>query len=248
MITSRQNGQVKTWIKLNRKKEREKTGLFIAEGFHLVEEAIKSQMSIKELIISEKLNNDLPNYTNGYPQTVISDELSNEIADTETPQGIFAVVEMPKQSNQLHSKVLLLDQVQDPGNLGTIIRSADAAGFTQVICGEGTVDPYNAKVLRSGQGSHFHVDIQSADLNEYISKLKRQSIPVYGTDLSKDSIDYKTVGPKDKVAIIVGNEGSGVNKELLELVDGTLHVPMKGQAESLNVAVAASILMFHLSN
>lgn len=248
MITSRQNNQVKAWIKLNRKKEREKTNLFIAEGFHLVEEAIKSQMSIKELIISEKLNNDLPNYTNGYPQTVISDELSKEIANTETPQGIFAVVEMPRQSNQEHSKILLLDQVQDPGNLGTIIRSADAAGFTQVICGKGTVDPYNAKVLRSGQGSHFHVDIQSADLNEYISKLKRQSIPVYGTDLSKDSIDYKTVSPKDKVAIMVGNEGSGVSKELLGLVDDTLHIPIKGLAESLNVAVAASILMFHLSN
>src|SRR5699024_11779608 len=92
-------------------------------------------------------------------------------------------LEMPKQSNQLHSKVLLLDQVQDPGNLGTIIRSADAAGFTQVICGEGTVDPYNAKVLRSGQGSHFHVDIQSADLNEYISKLKRQRSEEHTSEL-----------------------------------------------------------------
>lgn len=247
MITSRQNNQVKAWIKLNRKKEREKTNLFIAEGFHLVEEAIKSQMFIKELIISEKISDDLPNYIKGYPQTVISDELSKVIAETETPQGIFAVVGMPKQSNQVHSKIILLDQVQDPGNLGTIIRSADAAGFTQVICGKGTVDPYNAKVLRSGQGSHFHLDIQTADLNEYIPKLKHQSMTIYGTDLSKDSIDYKTVCSKDKVAIIVGNEGSGVNKELLDLVDGTLHIPIKGQAESLNVAVAASILMFHLS-
>lgn len=248
MITSRQNDQVKAWIKLNRKKEREKTGLFIVEGFHLVEEAIKSKLTIKELIIAEKIENNLPSYVNNYQHTIVADEISEDIADTETTQGIFAIVQMPSKKEMTHSKVLLLDEVQDPGNVGTMIRSADAAGFTQVICGKGTVDPYNPKVLRSGQGSHFHLDIQLADLNEAILELQKQGITVYGTDLSKDSIDYKTESSQDKLAIMVGNEGNGVKKHLLELVDRTLHIPIKGLAESLNVAIAASILMFHLSN
>lgn len=247
MITSRQNDQVKNWIKLKKKKERQKTNSFLIEGFHLIEEASQSAMVIEELIVSESVKDSVPNELKQYPSTIVSNELSDEIADTETTQGIFAVVKMPQSTSQEHKKILILDEVQDPGNVGTMIRSADAAGFTKVILGKGTVDAYNQKVLRSAQGSHFHLAIESADLEELIPILKQKGMTVYGTDLSKDSKYYKTIDSRDNIALIVGNEGSGVNPTVLSLVDETLHIPIKGQAESLNVAIAASILMFHLA-
>lgn len=248
MITSRQNDQVKQWIKLKKKKERQKTQTFLIEGFHLIEEALKSDQEIVELVVSESVAASLSADLSALPYTVVADSLADEIADTETTQGIFAVVKMPKTHSEPTGKLLLLDQVQDPGNLGTMIRSADAAGFSQVVCGKGTVDAYNQKVLRSGQGSHFHIDIISKDLEAFIPQLKDQGYTVYGTDLSKDSVNYKTVTASDKLAIIVGNEGNGVSQEVLNLADQTLHIPIKGQAESLNVAIAASILMFHLND
>lgn len=246
MITSRQNEQVKQWIKLKKKKEREKTKTFLIEGFHLIEEALKSNQEIVELIVSEQVAESLDSAFDNIKQTVVTNELSQEIADTETTQGIFAVVDMPEKDSKKHDKILMLDGVQDPGNVGTMIRSADAAGFTKVVLGKGSVDAYNQKVLRSAQGSHFHLTIESADLNETIPALQAQGVKVYGTDLSPESKNYKTVETTDQVALIVGNEGSGMSEPVLSLVDETLHIPIKGQAESLNVAIAASILMFQL--
>lgn len=248
MLTSRQNDQVKKWIKLKKKKERQKTNTFLIEGYHLIEEAIKSGMEVIELIISELVVDSLSDDLKHYQYTIVTEEISNEIADTETTQGIFAVVKMPQPTQQKGSKILLLDEVQDPGNVGTMIRSADAAGFTKVVLGKGTVDAYNQKVLRSAQGSHFHLTVETANLEDLIPELKNQGITVYGTDLSINSKNYKTMKSRNNIALIVGNEGSGVKSSVLDLVDETLHIPIKGQAESLNVAIAASILMFHLSD
>lgn len=247
MITSRQNDQVKQWHKLKKKKDRQKTNSFLIEGSHLIEEAIKSDQEIIELIVSEKVEIQLSQTLKNYPYTLISQTLADDLADTKTTQGIFAVVKMPETSQSAQENILILDQVQDPGNLGTMIRSADAAGFSQVILGKGTVDAYNQKVLRSAQGSHFHIQLMNKDLNQYLPDLKKSGYTLYGTDLSADSLNYKAVSPSEKIAIIVGNEGNGVSQEVLDLVDQTLHIPIKGQAESLNVAIAASILMFHLS-
>lgn len=209
---------------------------------------MKSNQEIVELIVSENIEGQLSLNLKNKPYTLISQAVAEDLADTETTQGIFAVVKMPEPSQSTQGNILILDQIQDPGNLGTMIRSADAAGFNQVILGKGTVDAYNQKVLRSAQGSHFHIEVVNKDLLPFLSDLKKAGYTLYGTDLSKDSLNYKLVSASEKIAIIVGNEGNGVSQEVLGLVDQTLHIPIKGQAESLNVAIAASILMFHLSN
>lgn len=247
MITSRKNPKVKDWIKLKTKKERERRQLFLLEGYHLIEEAMRAQEDVKEIIGTQAA---LENYTpsrQDIPTHLVTEAISQDMADTKTSQGIFAVVRPNYQAKRPHQKVLLLDQVQDPGNLGTMIRSADAAGFDLVAMGKGTVDAYNQKVLRSAQGSHFHLDLANVDLRDFISKLQEQGLVVYGTDLSAESVPYKDLKARDKIAVLVGNEGRGMNSDLLDLVDQNTHIPIKGQAESLNVAIAASILMFHFS-
>lgn len=244
-IHSAKNPQVKNWKKLLTKKEREKTGTFLVEGFHLVEEALKAGV-VLELIIGEET--ELPQRWNygSIPVTLVTKEIIESLADTETPQGILAVCEEPRFQEGLQGKkFLLIDSVQDPGNLGTMIRTADAAGVDAVVAGVGCVDIYNAKVLRSAQGSHFHLPVMKANLFETIEKLKNENIPVYGTAL-ENGVEFKSVSPSSAFALIVGNEGSGVDKEILKETDKNLYIPILGKSESLNVAVAAGILLYYL--
>lgn len=244
-IHSTKNPQVKDWKKLLTKKEREKTGTFLVEGFHLVEEALKAGQ-VLELIIGEET--ELPQRWNygSIPVTLVTKEIIESLADTETPQGILAVCEEPQFQEGLHGKkFLLIDSVQDPGNLGTMIRTADAAGIDAVVAGIGCVDIYNAKVLRSAQGSHFHLPVMEANLFETIQKLKNDNIPVYGTAL-ENGVEFKSVPPAEAFALIVGNEGSGMDLELLRETDKNLYIPILGKSESLNVAVAAGILLYYL--
>jgi TrmH family RNA methyltransferase len=140
---------------------------------------------------------------------------------------------------------LLLDAVQDPGNLGTMIRTADAAGIDAVIIGRGSVDIYNSKVLRAAQGSHFHLPIISGDLHEWIDKLQENDISVFGTALEGASV-YTDITPTDSFALIVGNEGNGVGKDILSSTTANLYIPIYGKSESLNVAVATGILLYYL--
>ncbi|WP_028400920.1 TrmH family RNA methyltransferase [Ectobacillus panaciterrae] len=247
-IDSLQNPRVKQWKKLQTKKERDKSGLFLVEGFHLAEEALRAQDTVRELIISE--NTDLPvKWDVGSAELyIVSEAIMKTLSETETPQGILAVCEKHEQHIQLsNGKFLLLDGIQDPGNLGTIIRTADAAGLDAVIIGEGTVDVYNSKVLRSTQGSIFHLPIIKGQLEEWVANMKQESVPVYGTALQQ-AVPYPHVNPAGSFALIVGNEGNGVRKDLLELCDQNLYIPIYGQAESLNVAVAAGILMYYLQS
>jgi len=142
----------------------------------------------------------------------------------------------------------LLDHVQDPGNVGTLIRTADAAGFSGVILGEGSADIYSTKVLRSMQGSHFHLPVVSANLFEVIDQLKKEKVPVYGTELNPAAITYTSIPESASVALILGNEGQGVQKELLTQTDQNVYIPLYGAAESLNVGVAGGILMYHIAS
>lgn len=246
-IQSVKNQQVKEWRKLLTKKGRDRTGTYIIEGFHLIEEALQSQQEIVSLIIDE--NVDIPiNWDLQFvPITTITAEISTYISSTETPQGVFAICRMPllDVSTLKVNTYLLLDAVQDPGNLGTMIRTADAAGIDAVIVGEGTVDVYNSKVIRAAQGSHFHLPIISGHLPEWIQKLQNEQIPVYGTAL-EGGIPFKTVPPSTSFALLVGNEGNGVAKAHLGLTNSNLYIPLYGKSESLNVAVATGILLYHL--
>lgn len=248
-IQSVKNPQVKQWKKLLTKKERDKTGTFLVEGFHLVEEALKQKESVLELIVSEAV--DLPPRLDYGSVTVtsVTEEISRQLSDTEAPQGIFAVCrQMESQTPTEEARsFLLIDAVQDPGNMGTMIRTADAAGIDAVIVGNGSVDIYNPKVLRSAQGSHFHLPILNGELIQWIKKLQEKGIPVFGTALENAKV-YTETQPANAFGLIMGNEGNGVSKEILAQTTTNLYIPIYGKSESLNVAVAAGILLYHLKS
>lgn len=246
-IHSVKNPQVKQWKKLLTRKERDKTRTFLVEGFHLVEEALNQKEQIIEIIVSEQIG--LPSRWDygTIPVTYITDEISNELSDTEAPQGIYAICRQTDNNLSLANAktFLLVDAVQDPGNLGTMIRTADAAGIDAVVVGQGSVDIFNPKVLRSAQGSHFHLPVVRGDLQECVEQLKEKNIPVYGTAL-ENATTYTESVPVNEFALIVGNEGNGISKEILERTTANLYIPIYGQSESLNVAVATGILLYYL--
>lgn len=246
LIQSTKNENVKRWKKLLTKKGRQKSGQFLIEGEHLVEEAHQSGL-IQELIVREQYTvKKLEQLTSLYPTYVISRNVEKVISDTETPQGIFAVCrKFPEQEDVNGNRFLLIDQVQDPGNIGTMIRTADAAGIDMVILGEGCADLYNPKVLRAAQGSHFHIPVQKGDLGVWIEKLHQRGIPVYGTALEGAEM-MTEVQPGGSFALIVGNEGQGVSERLLQRTTKNLFIPIYGECESLNVAVATGILLYYL--
>ncbi|AKU26009.1 MULTISPECIES: TrmH family RNA methyltransferase [Geobacillus] len=243
-IESPKNARVKQWKKLLTKKGRDETGLFLLEGFHLVEEAVKSRAPLVELMVDERTAIP-PGWDVSVPVVIVTEAVMKAISSTETPQGIAAVCRQLPAELEGVKTALLIDAVQDPGNLGTMIRTADAAGIDAVILGEGCADVYNPKVVRATQGSLFHLPVVKGDLAQWIARFKEQGIPVYGTAL-ENAVDYRTVPPSSSFALLVGNEGSGVRREWLEMTTETIYIPIYGQAESLNVAVAAGILLYSL--
>jgi RNA methyltransferase, TrmH family len=247
-IQSSKNPVVKQWKKLLTKKGRDQSLTYIVEGFHLVEEALKQDDTVIELILVEGV--EMPNKWNpdGIELVQVSEEVGKALADTETTQGVFAVCRQKDPEAINESKTfLLLDGLQDPGNIGTIIRTAEASGIDSIVLGKGTGDLYNPKVIRSAQGSHFHLPIIKSDLSEIIPVLKEKGIPVYGTALENGE-EYTSVKPQDSYALIVGNEGSGMSGEILSMTDQNLYIPIYGKSESLNVAIAAGILLYYFKN
>ena len=180
----------------------------------------------------------------------VSDKIFSSISDTETPQGIGAVLRI---SNYDESEIikngrnfLMMDRIQDPGNMGTLIRTADAAAFDAVILSDGCVDMYNSKVLRATMGSIFHIPvIQSADLSETIQRMKENHVKIYAADLNGNQSSFSEEF-SDKNAIITGNESNGIRREVLDTADVLLKIPMPGSAESLNASVAGSLLMYEV--
>lgn len=250
IIESIQNKQVKEWKKLLTRKGRKKQNKYLIEGLHLVEEALKSDSEIEVVLIREDKVDDYLDLIKSQNIHVVSvtEEISDLLSDAVTEQGILAVIKSDENSTRITGSkpVLMLDQVQDPGNLGTLVRTADAAGFEGVIIGKGSVDLYNPKALRSAQGSQFHIPIVHDDLERWITRFKEQEIPVYGTALDQRAVSYRSIESQKKFGLIVGNEGNGVDPAILDQTTKNLYIPIKGQAESLNVAIAASILMFSL--
>ncbi|WP_173915886.1 RNA methyltransferase [Halobacillus sp. Marseille-Q1614] len=243
MITSIQNSKVKEWRKLKKRKYRDKLQRFIVEGEHLVEEALKSNWKVIEVIKREDYHRELPDQDISVVE--VSDQVFKETADTETPQGIAAVVEIKKFEFENAPYTLLLDSLQDPGNLGTLIRTADAAGFSQVILGKGTVDVYNEKAIRSTQGSLFHVSVIQGELGDYIPRLKEAEVPVFAATL-QGARAFQEMSPSSSAALLLGNEGQGIADSYVELSSDQVYIPIYGKAESLNVAIAGGILMYHL--
>ena len=248
-ILSTKNELIKKVAKLHRRKERQKENLYIMEGFHLIEEAYQNGAKMKYIFVTHKAYQQYLAFFEPLSEQVIlvSKEIIDKLSDLPTPQGMIAVAEMSKIDLDLHQgKWLLLDYVQDPGNVGTMIRTADAAGFDGVILGEGCADVYATKTLRSMQGSQFHLKVIQADLYQVIQQLKAARVKVYATELNKEAKQYQELPYHENVAIIMGNEGQGVRSEILKLADESVYIPIYGQAESLNVGVAAGIMMYGL--
>lgn len=244
IITSKANSVVKNAKKLHQKKYRKSA--YLIEGWHLFEEAVQAGVTIEKIFALESYREQLA----AFPQTVwVPEDILLDLADSQTPQGIVAVVQKEEvgQTDFSQGKFLFLENVQDPGNVGTIIRTADAAGFTGVIVSDKSADIYSLKTLRSMQGSHFHLPIYRMSSQALLKETKEAAIPVLATTLSTDSVDYRELPSIENFVLVMGNEGQGISPLMVESADQLVHISMKGQAESLNVAVAAGILIFHLS-
>ena len=244
IITSKANSVVKNAKKLHQKKYRKSA--YLIEGWHLFEEAVQAGVTIEKIFALESYRDQLA----AFPQTIwVSEEILLDLADTQTPQGIVAVIQKEEVGlPDLHQgKYLFLEDVQDPGNVGTMIRTADAAGFTGVIVSDKSADIYSLKTLRSMQGSHFHLPIYRMPLTSFVEEAKKSDLPILATTLSRDSKDYRELSSLENFVLVMGNEGQGISSVMAESADQLVHIGMKGRAESLNVAVAAGILMFYFS-
>ena len=244
IITSKANSVVKNAKKLHQKKYRKSA--YLIEGWHLFEEAVQAGVTIEKVFALESYRDQLA----AFPQTVwVLEEILRDLADTQTPQGIVAVIQKEEVGlPDLHQgKYLFLEDVQDPGNVGTMIRTADAAGFTGVIVSDKSADIYSLKTLRSMQGSHFHLPIYRMPLTSFVEEAKKSDLPILATTLSRDSKDYRELSSLENFVLVMGNEGQGISSVMAESADQLVHIGMKGRAESLNVAVAAGILMFYFS-
>ena len=243
-ITSVKNEYIIRLQKLLNKKDRLKEQLFLVEGLHLVEEAKLHLVSV--LSNDEKL---LKKYS--CDTYLVTDEIIKKLSTTVNPQPIIGVVKMLNHNIEILNKIfksqkariLILDNLNDPGNLGTIIRTSAGLGMDAIIMSHDTVDIYNDKVLRSTQGSIFKLPIVKTDILSVIKLLKQNQFKCYGTSLQK-AYSIGEINKSNKYAIVVGNEANGVRDEVLSLMDYNIKLPMKHDVESFNVGIASAIIMY----
>ncbi|MBQ6687325.1 MAG: RNA methyltransferase [Bacilli bacterium] len=237
-IDSLNNERVKNWTKLNNKKYRDETGLFLVEGDHLVTEAIKSHL-VTELIILEGTE-----FKTALPYVEVSAAVMKKITNQVSISNVCAVCKKIEEK-EVTGNVVILDDIQDPGNFGTIIRSAIAFNIDTIVVSPNTVDLYNPKVIRSSEGMVFHINVVKRDISSLIDELHERNYCVYGTKVDDGKV-LKGVSKTTPYAVIMGNEGSGVKSELLSKCDEHLYIPMNEVCESLNVGVATSIILYEL--
>lgn len=248
-ITSASNPRYKTIKSLSLKKERLKRKEFTVEGIKSVHDAIKAGAVIDRIVVSDSF---YKNTGFDYPPNAhilkTDDRLFEKLCDTETPQGIMAVIKMKNTEEFVFDKskdYVYCDNVKDPGNLGTIIRTADAAGLGGVLLSKGCVDLYNPKTVRASMGSFFAVDIYRNIEYNTLEVMKRNGFSIIGGALSENSADYRDADYSSPCVIIVGNEANGMSEEALSLCN-PVKIPILGSAESLNVSVAAALLIYEI--
>lgn len=223
MIISKTNDYIKHIKSLSQKKYRDEYHEYIIEGIKLVKEAIEEKVHIKKIIICEELCKEKVNFEN---IEYIDEKVFNYISETKTPQGILAVVEQEENKKEIGDIVFALDNVQDPGNLGTIIRTLDCAGINSLILSSGCADLYNSKVVRSTMGAIFRVNIESnKDFINKLLELKEKGYKIIVTSLKTDKSIYD-INFKEKCIVVIGNESKGVSDEVLEIADIKVKIPM----------------------
>jgi len=242
---------------LKRRKAREKRSLFVAEGIRSVEELLKSKLGIEGALVSPQLGaaprgaallRDLEN--RGIEVLAVSEKDLESAAETDSPQGVLAIAKIPRHTipsakQAERYRIVVLDGIQDPGNTGTILRTAAAFGAAATLALPGTVDVWNAKVIRSSMGSHFRHPVLSITEEELANLLRREGIELWAADAGGQPLDGSPVPPK--LAVAVGNEGAGLSSTVRGLASRIVAIPIGGEVESLNVAVVTGIILYELS-
>lgn len=241
LITSLNNEHIKELVKLKDKKYRDQLGVFLVDTKNLVMEAYKAGL-LKELILHK---DEL--YPLDMNITYVTNDILKKISQTSTPSRVMGLVEKKKESSIIGEKILILDNIQDPGNLGTIIRSAVAFNIDTIIISDDTVDIYNPKVVRASQGMIFHINIIRRNIHKTINELKNEGYKIVGTKVTNGH-DVKEASIYSHFALIIGNEGHGISKDIDLLCDEYLYIKMNEKCESLNAGVAASIIMYEINS
>ena len=252
VISSKDNEFIKHIKKLKDKKYRDESNEYIIEGVKLIEEAVKENAKIKKIIVCEDTTNTYEIPTNvrleiaKYECIYVTDKIFNSITQVTNPQGVMAIVEKTNNENEIDFSqdiIVVLDDVQDPGNLGTILRTIDSIGLNQVIVSKDTADAFNPKVVRSTMGAIFRVKIiESENLQETIKQIRKHHFKLVVTSLQTENSIYDI--DFNKKIIVIGNESNGVSKEIQDMADEKAKIPMLGRTESLNASVAAGIVMY----
>ena len=239
LYSSISNDKIKKLKKLNSKKYRDLNGLFLVDGEHLVREAYNSGY-LEELILLEGASFNLDVKT-----SYVTSDVMKYISDLDSPNGIMGVCRK-KDSKLSGDRIVILDDIQDPGNLGTIIRSCVAFNVDTLVMSSGCVDLYNPKVIRSTQGMLFKLNIiVVSDIDKFVNDLKCKNYKIYSTKVNGGN-SLKSIEKSSRFAIIMGNEGNGVRASLNELADSYIYIDMNASCESLNVGVATSIILYEL--
>ena len=238
VITSLDNKHIKNLSKLLIKKYRDQEDMFLVEGEHLVEEASKSG-KLLEVIKTDDYDRDFDVKT-----TVVTYDVLKKLSSSVTPQKVIGVVNKLDEK-EYGNKVLILDNLQDPGNLGTIIRSSVAFNVDTIVLSENCVDLYNDKVIRASEGMIFNINIIKRNIDEFIDEIHDEYYMVLGTRVT-DGENIKDIDVPSKIAIVMGDEGAGVRSEILDKCDKYIYIPMNKSCESLNVGVATSIILYEL--
>lgn len=252
VISSKDNETIKNIKKLKEKKYRDEIGCYIIEGIKLVKEAIEENAEIKYIVICEdcedsaKLEQNLLYDIAKNDCLYVTKKIFQSISDVTTPQGVLAVVEKKKDNKQVNYNdevIIVLDGIQDPGNLGTILRTVDSADLKQIVLSKNCADPYNPKVVRSTMGAIFRVNIvETESLVNTLKEMKKHNFEIIATALDTNESIYD-IKYTNKV-IVIGNEANGVSKEVQEIADKKVKIPMMGKTESLNASVATGIMVY----
>ena len=242
-ITARKNPLMQQVRRLlTSRKEREQTGLFVADGTKLLDEAVRFWPGLDTVILTDGVEAELPENVR---VVRVPEDVMSYISPMETPQGALFLCRLPKKTAFLPKPgILLLDGIQDPGNVGTILRTANALGIPVALL-EGCADPYSHKVVRASMGAVFRTPVQQTTWEEVKAACAAGNIPVGVTALDERSKDLRQA-PLDTMAVVIGSEGRGVRKEILEYSQNSLIIPMEPNCESLNAAIAAAIVMWQM--
>ena len=245
-ILSAQNEYIKKLSKLKTAKGRKEFGLFINEGERSCFEAVKCGFDLECVVMTEEFFDSHENLFSDFEIVVTSEKAFTGLCDTKTPQGVLAVAKIPKTNKISKGKYMYLDSVRDPGNAGTIIRSAHAFGFSGVIFSKECVDVFSPKVIRSSMGSVFYIDVLTDADIKTLEDARNNGFFITASALYGESKDVSQMTKKENMILVAGNEAEGVSEEILSFADEIVHINMPGGAESLNVAVASSVLMYEV--